>query len=428
VSEQKHQRKRGRRPAWPRVRQRGDAWVVDCGKIFGQRERKQFKTFEEAETYADAQRTRRATLRDTDRFEDANRNVKLTAITDSQRIDMLKAVEILDGRGNLVTAVEFWLKHAAPATGARTMREFYEEYLQSKVKSQCRPATIKDVKTKLGHFVLKHAAEYVHAITTAEIEEWIETRKGQSVENRDGYRRAFVAFFNYAVKRSARESNPAAVLEVPRKDKGHKRIAILTPDEAKRLLAAAKEHAPEMVPYFAIGLFAGLRPDNELAGMDWRNIDFAHKTLHVEAASAKTRRERYVDMSANLIDWLQPYRQEAGRIAYNRQRFDKVLEKAGLIPPREQKGYYELKRANGRSFQQKKYGGRKGDTIWKPDVMRHTFASYHLAAHNDANKTAAQLGHGTQLDMLFQHYRRAVRADQAVTFWEIRPPAVRMTD
>jgi superfamily II DNA or RNA helicase len=173
------------------------------------------------------------------------------------------------------------------------------------------------------------------------------------------------------------------------------------------------EHAPELVPYFAIGLFAGLRPDNELAGMDWRNIDFEHKTLHVEAASAKTRRERYVDMSANLIDWLQPYRQQSGRIAYNRQRFDLVREKAGLIPPRPHVGYYDLKRANGKMFKQKKYGPRKGDTIWKPDVMRHTFASYHLAAHNDANKTAAQLGHGAQLDMLFQHYRRAVRADQA---------------
>ena len=423
MSEQNPRRKLGRRPKWPRVRQRGDAWIVDCGKVFGQRERKQFKTIEEAEAHADAQRTRRATLRDTERFEDANRSVKLTALTDSQRIDILKAVETLAGRGTLLSAVEFWLKHAAPATGAKNLREVYEEYLLSKVKSQCRPATIKDVKTKLGLFVLKHATEYVHAIATAQIEEWIDTRKGQSVENRDGSRRAFVAFFNYAVKRGARESNPAAVIEVPKKNKGHKRIAILTPDEAQRLLAAAMEHAPELVPYFAIGLFAGLRPDNELAGMDWRNIDFEHKTLHVEAASAKTRRERYVDMSANLIDWLQPYRQQSGRIAYNRQRFDLVREKAGLIPPRPHVGYYDLKRANGKMFKQKKYGPRKGDTIWKPDVMRHTFASYHLAAHNDANKTAAQLGHGAQLDMLFQHYRRAVRADQAKKFWEIRPPA-----
>ena len=425
MKDQKPGRKRGPKPSWPRVRARGSAWVVDSGRIFGKRERIQFDTLEEAEAHAEAQRNRRATLREVNRFEETNRSVQLTTLTDSQRIDFLKATEILADRGSLAAAAEFWVKHSAPKSGAKKLREVYDEYLANKEKAECRPATIADVKSRLGSFILSFAKGYVHAITTADVEQWIDSRKGKSAENRDGYRRAFVGFFNFAMKRGYRDSNPAAVIEAPKKNKGHKRIAVLTPAEAQALLSAAVEYAPEMVPYFAIGIFAGLRPENELAALDWRNIDFAHKTIHVEAASAKTRRERYVDMSENLIEWLLPRQKDSGKIEFSRPRFDAVREKAGLIPPRVVNGHYLLKRANGKTFKQKRLGARKGVMIWKGDIMRHSFASYHLAAHNDAGKTASQLGHGAHLDMLFQHYRRAVRAEQAELFWAIRPPELK---
>lgn len=414
--------RRGRKHAWPTIRRRGDSWVVDCGTVFGKRERRQFDEVEEAEKHAQAQRDRRATLRAVQRFEDTNRSVQLTGLTDSQRIDMLRALEVLAGRGTLTNAAEFWVKHSAPAAGARNIREVFEEYVAGKIKAGRRPVTIVDVRSRLGLFVLEHAKADLHAITTTDIERWIGSRKGTSPENRDGYRRAFVAFFNYAVKRRYCESNPAACLEVPRKDLGYKQISILTPDEAGRLLAAALERAPEMLPYFAIGLFAGLRPNNELAGLDWRNIDFTHSIIHVQAASAKTRRERFVELSPNLAAWLLPHRRDSGRIPFTKALFDRVREKAGLIPPREVKETHDLRRTDGRSRGQKKLGARKGQSIWRPDIMRHSFASYHLVAHNDAGRTAAQLGHGAHLDMLFQHYRRAVRPELAAAFWAIRPP------
>lgn len=423
MSERKQRRKPGPKPKWPTIRKRGVSWVVDCGKVFGKRERKQFEAIEEAEAHAEAQRARRATQREVEHFETKERSVQLTSMTDNERMDALQALTVLDGHGSLVAAAQFWKKHAAPAAGARKLRDFFAEYLDTKVKAQCRPITIADVKAKLGRFVFDNATRYVHAVTTHDVEKWIDSRKGKSPETRDGYRRAFVALFNYAVKRGYRDGNPAAVIEAPKKNRDHTHIAVLTPDEAQRLMAAAQKHDPKMVPFFAIGLFAGLRPENELAGLDWASIDFEHSTIHVQAASAKTRRERYVDMSANLIEWLTPFKQDAGPVHFARASFNKVREKAGLIPPREEKGHYELKRADGRTFKQKKLGARTGEKVWKADIMRHTFASYHLAAHNDAGKTASQLGHGTHLEMLFQHYRRAVRAEQAKAFWAIRPPA-----
>jgi integrase len=52
--------------------------------------------------------------------------------------------------------------------------------------------------------------------------------------------------------------------------------------------------------------------------------------------------------------------------------------------------------------------------------MRHSFGSYHLAAHENAGKTALQMGH-RRIDTTFEHYRRAVRKEDAERFWKIMP-------
>ena len=54
--------------------------------------------------------------------------------------------------------------------------------------------------------------------------------------------------------------------------------------------------------------------------------------------------------------------------------------------------------------------------------MRHSFGSYHMAHYENAGKTALQMGHRT-IDTTFEHYRRAVRKEDAARFWEIMPTA-----
>ena len=59
------------------------------------------------------------------------------------------------------------------------------------------------------------------------------------------------------------------------------------------------------------------------------------------------------------------------------------------------------------------------------DVLRHSFASYHLRHHrNDLNLTAQELGH-TSTKMLFQHYREAVKPDAAKAWWALMPEKVK---
>ena len=60
---------------------------------------------------------------------------------------------------------------------------------------------------------------------------------------------------------------------------------------------------------------------------------------------------------------------------------------------------------------------------WPPDCMRHSFASYHLAAHGSADMTAAQMGHRST-EMIFQHYRELVTPKQAAAWFAITPKLV----
>ena len=55
---------------------------------------------------------------------------------------------------------------------------------------------------------------------------------------------------------------------------------------------------------------------------------------------------------------------------------------------------------------------------WPQDGLRHSFASYHLAKHQNAPQTSLQMGH-TSPQMLFNHYRNLVLAGDADRYWSL---------
>jgi integrase len=198
-------------------------------------------------------------------------------------------------------------------------------------------------------------------------------------------------FFAFCVGRNYASSNPlsgVARIKVTRGEAG-----ILSVSEATRLLAACPE---EILPSVAIGLFGGLRAA-EIARLDWQEIDLERRHIEVKAAKAKTAQRRLVTVTDNLVAWLGPYRKLAGpvrppSITY-RRRFAAAL-KAGNIER------------------------------WPHNALRHSFASYHLAHHQDAARTALELGHAESAT-LFRHYRELVRPEEASAFWQIYPPSGR---
>jgi integrase len=59
---------------------------------------------------------------------------------------------------------------------------------------------------------------------------------------------------------------------------------------------------------------------------------------------------------------------------------------------------------------------------WPRNGLRHSFASYRLAAIHDAPRVSAELGH-TSPQMLYSTYREVVRPEEAERYWKIEPAA-----
>ena len=60
-----------------------------------------------------------------------------------------------------------------------------------------------------------------------------------------------------------------------------------------------------MIPFIAIGAFAGLRAA-EIARLDWSVVDLKRKIIHLRADQAKTASRRIIPVSDNLRAWLLP--------------------------------------------------------------------------------------------------------------------------
>ncbi len=401
--------KRGRKLKWPRIRSRYTrtkaegikCYVVDAG-TFGlteeqlakgvTRNRRTFSTLADAEKHAQVLRTKRSADQKAEKFSAENRAVSLANLNDAQRSDVLTAFRALDGtRGTLAGCVDFWKKHAAPAN-ARTCRQSLDELVAACESANRRPRTVAELEAKVGEFCADYGTEPIARVTAADVSAWLDQRtKKLSPRSRAAYRQALNRLFAFAVKREYREGNPVHAIEKPSVETPAPEV--FTVAEARALLTKAQATDPRMVPYYAVGLFAGLRTENELAGLDWRMIDLAGHTIEVTAASAKKRRARTVEISDNLALWLAPHRKDAGPIFFSRRAHRKIISKAD----------------NDKALR------------WPRNVMRHSFASYHLAAHKDAGRTALQLGHPHGVEILFNHYRRMVKESTAKDYWQICP-------
>ena len=71
---------------------------------------------------------------------------------------------------------------------------------------------------------------------------------------------------------------------------------ILKPSQFRHLMEAAREYdGGSMLAYFAVCIFAGVRPA-EARRLTWDDIDSEKGHIYVSPVNSKTRADRYVDM------------------------------------------------------------------------------------------------------------------------------------
>jgi integrase len=194
--------------------------------------------------------------------------------------------------------------------------------------------------------------------------------------------------FSYADSRGIVERNPISRTAKPKLV--DRPPEIFTVDELRGLLESANRNGHDVLPMLAIGAFAGLR-EAEIRRLDWREVDLKRGHIEVKAAKAKSARRRIVPIQPNLALWLQPYSGMTGAVvpAGARRKLTRV------------RGASKLAR-------------------WPNNGLRHSFASYRLAAIHDAPRVASELGHAS-LQMLFSVYRELVLPEEAERYWNIAP-------
>jgi integrase len=353
-------------------------FVLDL-RAFG-KGRKFFKTRAEAEAEALRQRTL---------LERHSR----AAIGLSQRemSEIIEAKRELSQYGkSIADAARFLVDHLERVRRCKvTVAQLADEVVEAKRCDGMSAAYVADLRKRFTHFCRDFGNRPIAGITVEELDNWLRDLK-LSPKSRANYRANIGVLFSYAVKRRMLDVNPITHTARPKLVDAPPEI--FTVDELRSLLEMANRNAPDVVPMLAIGAFAGLR-DAEIKRLDWNEVDLARSHVEVKAAKAKSARRRIVRIQPNLAAWLRSYAGMKGPLAPigARKKLDRVRKAAGLAR-------------------------------WPKNGLRHSFASYRLAAIHDAPRVAAELGH-TSPQMLYSTYRELVLPEEAERYWKIAPAA-----
>jgi integrase len=367
-----------------KVKIKGDPFYCVTWPKLGQgRNRQHFSNKAEAETFFQQKL-----------IEQENYGIAALAFNERQRAEYLECVEKLAPfNASLRDAVRFYLPHLQATNRSCTAKQLVDEIVAAKRADGASKRYLSDLRSRLNQFANSFDGKTVAEITTMEIDHWLRSLSDSATgeplapTTRNNFRRVLNVAFNFARNRGYCVDNPAAksarakVVETP--------AGILSVEELSRLL----ENAPEkLIPYIAIGAFAGLRRA-ELERLDWKEVDLQSRLIEVTASKAKSARRRFVKIKTNLLLWLNPYAKPLGPVTPLNHR--KLLERA--------------RRA-------------AGIQTWPNNALRHSFASYYLAHFKKAGvaELAQELGH-TNANLIFQHYRQLVKPTDGKSYWSVVP-------
>ena len=306
--------------------------------------------------------------------------------------DMLKPF----GR-SLRNACEFYIEHLRRQEKSVTVKEAVAAYMQHAGKNKglsVRYAS--DLRVRLAKFAQAFGAQQIGAIEPEAIVEWLEALP-VAMGTRNTFRGRIAPLFLFAKQKKWRADNPFAggkKADIAVAKETRKKVRVLTVEESAKLLEVASD---ETRAFWAIALFAGLRPESEIKRLRWEQVHLAERILIVDGDESETEEtktgRRIVKLPDNLIEWLRPIARRSGAVAPTVNLWKKLQADKRKVGVR-------LRR-------------------WVVDVTRHTYISHHLAKSDDIGVTSTQAGNSPA--MVRKHYLKLTRPADAATFWSIAP-------
>lgn len=378
---------------WPRIyiakhRSGKVSFQVDLGFIEGKRKRVNFATKIEAQTFAEQSRIARA-----------NEGLAAFALPQHVRLDAAKAHQKLAPHNvTILEAAKYYEDHVLAYKTAPPIKEIVQQYLTDCKNRNLRHRTITDLEDRLNTFSDDFGDSRLSEITLDELKEWINDDEW-GMRTRINYLTKLSQLYGYALRRPVKwvDTNLTELIDRPAVEET--KPEIFTVEQAKGLLDNA--HKFGLLPYIALGLFAGLR-SAEMCRLDSKDIIFENKIIKIGADVAKKRAQRNVDMHPVLMAWLEPCKE--------------TLKKGGPIVDAS-----ALQRHRMLLLQM------IGLELWPANGLRHSFASYHLAQFNNSDSTAYQMGHRST-ELVHRYYKALVLKSEAEKFWGILPESTPSTN
>ena len=357
-------------------------------RIGGQRIRKNFATLAEA-------RAEREVLEVNWLQRDTGTRAAITRLTEDQLHEAEAVFRRLGGQPrSLSFYVDFALTNYREPEKQKPLADAVAEYVAAKehefAQDQISIPQMNrirwDLKRLVGYFPGKAVAD----LTVSGLVEFLEVgRPGMKTHNN---RRGIVStFLKFAFQRGWIAENP--IPKVPHFRIRRKRGMAQTFTAAQA--AALMEHMEtydggRWVPYFALCLFAGIRPGvphGEITKLKPDAVNLDDGVIHISAEVSKVREPRKVMIQPNLAAWLRAY----------------PLEKFPII------------RGN---FKRRRDRFAKNFNLTH-DVLRHTFISMFVAKFRSIGEAAIQAGNSESI--IRRHYLDLKTTKEAEDFFGILP-------
>lgn len=245
-----------------------------------------------------------------------------------------------------------------------------------------------EMKRLTTHFPKVLVAEVMPSALTA----YLEAPK-RGMKHYNGRRGLLSTFFKFCFMRGWTAENP--IPKVPHFRIRRKRGAAttLTAADAQKVMDFAEGYKEgALVPFFALCLFAGIRPgvpDGEISRLTPAMIDLEQGEISITAEVSKVAEPRVTIIQPNLAAWLRAYPLTGSAVTLGdfKKRRQAIWRKLGLTQ----------------------------------DVMRHTFISMFVAKFRSIGEAAIQAGNSEAI--IRRHYLNLKTREEADKFFAIVPRA-----
>jgi integrase/recombinase XerC len=297
------------------------------------------------------------------------------------------------------------------------LRKLAHDYLESLVRENASPHTVRNYETELLQFVeyftpKDGSAPAVDTIDPLAIREWMSDLFDRKLKASSIRRKlsAVRSFFRFLQRTGILDRNPAKLVFSPKMAKTVPRV--MTAENVSALLEQTPQHADKFerpqpardVAILELLYGTGVRV-SELAGLNLDDLDLAERWILVRG---KGRKERQVPLGSKAVQAIERYLPE--RKAAPRERAVFINHRGGRLTTR---GIHLIVKLYSEAILK--------DTSIHPHSFRHSYATHLLADGADLRSIQELLGHARLTTT--QKYTQVALADLMKVYDKAHPKA-----